>query len=227
MQTLVIRQPEQAYLRSALFAVELLDAVTLERVTYGVRVQAEGMRAEPVINTGGLFVWRGTDATALQKIVIDPGTLPYEAREVERAALRLPPLPLPLTTIQLSPRVDYAFPKGMTGLRGTLVEDAAAPRVAVRDAEVRLRWLDDDGSTWRDAPGMSRTNADGDFAVVARLAPADVPQVDANGAMTVRLRVSRNGSNARSTADVRLLQGRVANPTTLSAMMFAWDDLQP
>jgi hypothetical protein len=227
MQTLVIRQPEQAYLRTALFAIELLDAVTLERVTYGVRVYAEGMRAEPVVNSGGLFVWRGTDASSLQKIVIDPGTLPYEAREVERAALRLPPMPRPLTTIQLSPRVDYAFPKGMTGLRGTLVEDATLPRVPVRDAEVHLRWLDDDGTTWRDAPGVSRTNAKGDFAVVARLAPADVPQVDANGAITVRLRVSRSGMNERSSTDVKLMQGRVADPTALNAMIFAWDDLQP
>lgn len=227
MQTLVTRQKQQAYLRTALFAVELLDAVTLERVTYGVRVTAEGMRAEPVINSGGLFVWRGTDASALQKIVIDPLRLPYQAREVERAALRLPPLPQPLTTIQLSPRLDYPFPTGMTGLRGTLVEAAGAPRVAVSDAEVRLRWLDDDGTTWRDAPGVSRTTANGDFAVVARLASADVPQVDANNAVTVRLRVSRGGMNERSSAIVKLVQGRIADPTALNAMIFVWDDLQP
>ena len=216
---------EDAYRRRSLFAIELLDAVTLERVAHGVKVVAEGLQGKPIVNHGGVFVWMQEDLTPLQKVTIDPGTLPYEKIEREPADLTLPPDPRPLTTIELPPRIDYIFAPGITGLRGTLIEEQVVPPVPVENAEVSLRWLDDDLVTWRDAPTISHTNSKGDFLSILRLAPAEKPNLD-NGSVTVRLRVRRNG-NERSSADFKLLQGRVTDPSTLDPLTFAWDDLQP
>ena len=216
---------EDAYRRRSLFAIELLDAVTLERVSQGVKVVAEGLQGKPILNHGGVFVWMQEDLTPLTKVTIDPGTLPYEKIEREPADLTLPPDPRPLTTIELPPRIDYLFAPGITGLRGTLIEEQVVPPVPVENAEVSLRWLDDDLVTWRDAPTISHTNSKGDFLSILRFAPAEKPNID-NGSMTVRLRVRRNG-NERSSADFKLLQGRVTDPSTLDPLTFAWDDLQP
>jgi hypothetical protein len=122
--------------------------------------------------------------------------------------------------------VGYAFATGITGLRGTLIEEKVVPIVPVRDAEVHLRWLDEDGVTWRDAPTISHTNDDGDFVAIVRLAPTDVPRLDA-GALTVRLHAKRNAVSERQSVDLKLLQGRVADPSTLNDFKFAWDELQP
>lgn len=216
---------ENAYGRRSLFAIELLDAVTLERVSNGVKVTAAGLQGKPVVNAGGVFVWLQEDIAPLQKVTIDPGALPYEKIERQPAELTLPPDPRPLTTIELSPRVDYPFAPGVTGLRGTLIEEQAVPPVPVQNAQVSLRWLDDDDVTWRDAPTISHTNSTGDFVSILRFAPTEKPKLD-NGSVTVRLRVRRNG-NERSSADFILLQGRVTDPSTLDPLTFAWDELQP
>jgi hypothetical protein len=91
---------------------------------------------------------------------------------------------------------------------------------------MRQRWLDEDGTTWRDAPAAARTNAHGDFVVVLRLTPAEVPLVDATGQVTVRLS-ARRGGPSRESGDFKLPQGRVADPTTLNTLIVAWDELQP
>lgn len=211
---------EGAYLRNVLFAVEVLDAVTLARVSQGLKVVADGLRGTPKLNASGLFVWLEEDIAPLRKITIDPRMLPHESAELTAEQLRLP-----MTTIELPPRLDYPFAPGITGLRGTLMEERAIPPnrpVPVADAEVRLHWLDDDGTTWHNAPTASHANPNGDFAAIVRLAPADVPRLDANGAFTVRLSTRRAGQNERSTADFPLLLGRVAD-----ALTFAWDELQP
>ncbi len=213
---------EEAYQRRALFALELLDAVTLTRVSQGVKkVVAEGLDGEAIVNSSGLFVWLDEDITNLQKVTFDLGALPYETIEIAAADVKLP-----LTTIELQPRTDYPFAAGMTGIRGTLIEERVTPQVPVDDAEVWLRWLDDDNVTWRDAPTISRTNSDGDFVSILRLAPTDVPDLDTDRKLTVRLRARRN-ANERTSSDLKLLQGRVADPSTISALTFAWDELQP
>jgi hypothetical protein len=223
----VIRQRDQAYVRDALFALELLDGVTLSRVSEGIHVVADGLRGKHTVNASGLFVWRSEDIAALRTITIDPGARPYQRCVVRRADLRLPPLAIPVTPVLLSPRIDYPFPSGMTGMRGTLIEERVDPPVPVEEADVHLAWLDDDGVTWREAPTRSLTNAKGDFAAPLRLVPGDEPKLDADGAVTVRLRVLRDGVNERSSTDVKLVQGRVTEPTTSNAMVFAWDDLLP
>jgi hypothetical protein len=154
-----------------------------------------------------------------ESISIDPRTLPYEEVKLEGAQLQLP-----LTSIELSPRVDYPFTAGITGLRGAMVEDRYRFE-PVRDAEVRLRWLGEDGD-WHDAPTRSHTTAKGgDFVAILRLAPSDDPQLDA-GKLTVRLQVKR-GDDERGSADLSILQGRVTSPPTPNQFVFAWDELEP
>ena len=221
---------EQGWVRDALFAVELLDAVTLARVTQAVTVVAEGLRGRPVVNTSGLFVWLDEDLAPLQGVTVDPGALPYQRVALDRSQLRLPPAPRPVTVVELPPRVDYPFAAGTTGARGTLIEErVTAPDrpVPVEGAEVRLLWLDEDGATWRQAPTVSRTDPRGDFVAALRLAPSDAPHVDPAGALTARLRVRRDGGVERRSPDLKLPQGRVADPTTLSVLTLAWDELQP
>ena len=217
----LIVSSESAYTRRMFLAVELLDAVTLTRVTNGIKVEAEGLKSRPVINSGGCYVWLEEDSPTVQKITVDPGRLPYEAFELDGADVTQP-----LTTIQLQPRVGYEFVPGITGLRGTLIESQFGPVEPVPDGEVRLRWLDDLG-VWQDAPTESRTEKEsGDFVSVLRLAPNQKPDVDANGKVTVQLHV-RRGALSRTSADFKLLQGRVTDPTTSDPLKFAWDEMQP
>lgn len=217
---------EVAYQRSIEFAIELIDPVTLERISQGVKVIAEGMRGKPIINTSGMFVWLKEGTELLREISIDPGVLPYVKVTVPVNQLNLPPTVPPLTTIELPPRSDYAFAVGTTGIRGTLIETRIVPAVPIRDAEVHLQWKDEDGTTWRDAPNRSNTNENGDFISIVRLAPADVPSLDTSGALTVRLLAKRNGANERHSGDVMIPLGRIADPSIIDKLIFAWDELQ-
>ncbi|HEX7153708.1 MAG TPA: hypothetical protein VF618_19630 [Thermoanaerobaculia bacterium] len=225
MRPFEVHSVEQAYVRRGLFGIELLDAVTLERVSRGVTVVAEGLQGEPSTNTSGVFVWLREDLTRLRKVTIDPGVLPYEVVELEPAQIQLP-----VTRVELPPRLDYPFAAGITGMRGTLIEERVVPPVPVRDAEVYLRWFDEN-AVWRDAPTVAGTDTRGaNFTAILRLSPSDVPQLDAKDAVTVRLR-ARRGNVERESGDLKLPQGRIADPSFFAqgpdALVFAWDELQP
>lgn len=217
---------ELSFTRTAAFAVELLDPMTMQRVSDGVAVEAVGLRRTAIRNALGLFMWVNEDTAGLTKLSIRTGALPYEDVDLTRSQLRLPPQPNPLTTVQLVPATHYLFAGGVTGMRGTLLEDRVT-KAPVVNADIHLRWLDEDGATWRDAPIHSHTTAHGDFVSVLRLASTDVPQLDANGAVTVRLRVLREGMAERGSADVALPQGRIADSASMPPLTFAWDELQP
>lgn len=222
--------PAEPPRRVTLFAIRIVDAVNLATIRQGLKVVAEGLKGKPIVNASGLFVWLEEDLAPLTKVTIDPGDLPFERVERDRAQLRLPPLQPALTTIGLPPRVDYPFTTGITGLRGRLVEarvPAPGTAVPVRDAELRLRWLANDGPTWNDAPTVSHTNSDGDFVSVLRLAPDQVPQPVANGRVTVRLRAHREGTGERTSADFTLADGRVTDPSLDDPLTFAWDEFLP
>lgn len=219
MSRTFLGEPELAYERHVYLAVELLDAVTMTRVREGVTVVAEGLQGKPIVNTSGFFVWLKEENSVARKITVNPDDLPYEKTE-------LSPLTFPLSTIELQPKVDYSFTPGITGLRGTLIEQQINPPVPVGDAEVKLAWLDD-SDIWRDAPTTSRTDSrSGDFVSILRLAPAEKPKVDADGVVTVRLLV-RRGVQSRTSPDFKLTHGRVTDPSTSNPLEFAWDDLQP
>ena len=221
MSTPFTAQLENSYERRVLLAVELLDAVTLTRVSEGVKVIAEGLQGKPIINSSGCFVWIIENNATIQKLSVEPGVQPYEPHKLDGLQVKKP-----LTTIELQPTVDYPFAPGITGLRGTLIERNTTPREPVAGAEVRLRWLDDNGN-WNDTPTVSKTREkSGDFVSILRLAPKEKPVIDANGAVTVRLQITRNGST-RSSNNLSLLQGRITDPTVLNPLTFAWDELQP
>jgi hypothetical protein len=208
---------ELAYRRDVLFALELIDAVTLRRVSRGVKPVAEGLRGEPIVNAGGLFVWLHEEISALRRITFDTDSLPLRVDDVDAADLQRP-----LMTLQLSPTAGYPFAAGTTAVRSVVLESNAGERVPLANARVRLAWLDDQGPTWRDAPTVSRTGPRGDFAALLRLAPSHLPQFDANGEITVRLFASRDGeADERFTSPFQIPQGRVTD-----APAFAWDDLQ-
>jgi hypothetical protein len=214
---------EPAYVRKVFFALELVDAVTLERVTEGVSVTVGGLRRRPIVNRSGVFVWLDEGVDAPGDVAVRPGLRPYADVDLPAAQVKRQ-----LTTISLAPRADYPFAGGVTGLRGALVENRA-DRVPVADADVHLGWLDADSASWRDAPTVGRTNAHGDFAVILRLTPTDAPTVVA-GKVTVRLRVGRAEQGARESGDLALPRGRVADPSTFAAdrdaLVFAWEELQ-
>ena len=220
-----IRGVEQAFVRNAMLGVELLDAVTLERVSAGVKVDAKGLKGKPIVNASGLFVWLAENFASLERITIEPGVLPYEPVELQPGDVQVP-----LTRVELSPRLDYPFATGVTGLRGILVESLADdPRIPVADAVVHLRWLDEN-NVFVDAPSRSRTEPKGgSFTSFLRLAPNEVPLVDPAGNVTVRIR-ARRGNDERETADLKLPQGRIADPSIFvqgsSALIFAWDQMQ-
>lgn len=219
-----VRVPlEESYRRRVLFAIELLDAVTLSRVSQGVKLVAEGLKGKPIANASGMSVWLEEDFSKLRKISIDPRNLPYEERELEPAEVMFPP---DVTTIEMQPRVDYSFSPGITGFRGTLIEARVDPPTPVGKASVRLQWLDDENN-WRNAPTISHTDQKrGDFVSILRLAPTEVPHLD-KGEVTVRLRASRDGGAERGSNDLKLSQGRITDPSTLNPLTFAWDELQP
>lgn len=212
-----VRLPlERAYTREAKLAVELLDAVTLERVSQGVEVTADGLSGKPKINGGGLFVWVNEDVTKLVTLSIKPRTLPFEAVEIPAAQVTRP-----LHRVELQPLASYPFAPGVTVIRGSLYETtpaAGAPPQVIRSATIRLEWLDDDGFTWRPSQTSAVTNAAGDFIAIVRLARAEEPRLDPDGKMSLRLFARRaNGQQKQST--FQLPQGRVANET------YAWDEL--
>jgi hypothetical protein len=219
-------------IRRVLFAIELFDAVTLERVSQGVEVKAHGLQGKPIVNSSMMYVWLHEDIEPLQKITIDAPGLPYETVELEgdevKAKLaeqeKLRPIP-----IELPPSVNYNFAAGVTGLRGTLVENRTFLE-PVSGAEVSLSWLAKHNK-WTDAPIKSHTTAKtfihkgGDFVAILRLAPSQAPLLDTNDKITVRVRFKRDDDERRS-ADLGVPQGRVTSLSTPNQSVFAWDELK-
>lgn len=227
-----VRLPtEVAYTRESMLAVEVLDAVTLERVTQGVAVIAKGIAGKPVVNHSGLFVWVKQDATKFDGITIDPFAAPFERVELTAAQVNRP-----LHSVQLHPLPSYPFAPGITAIRGRLVEsDSMAPqvpRVAIPGATIRFEWLDDDGITWHAWQAPRVTTKTGDFTAMVRLARGrlhegspppppkpDEPRLDAAGNLSIRV-FARRADGLQKQKIYPLPQGRVADQT------FAWDDLQ-
>lgn len=177
--------PERAWTRKATLAVEVLDAVTLQRVTQGVTVKAKGLNSVPVVNHGGLFVWRGKDLAGFGGLVVDPGMLPFAGADLEAADVVLP-----LHTVALQPLANYAFAPGTTAIRGSLIETTPPKDVApttIANAVVRLEWLDDDGTTWHQPPQRFITDARGEFAAFVNFTPTDIPRMDAKGNLKLGL----------------------------------------
>jgi hypothetical protein len=197
-----------------LCAAEIVDAVTLEPVRTDIKVTADGLKRSPTVNSSGYHVWLEEGAAKPQRIVVDASRTEYADAEATPTASPQKPV-----RIELAPRYGYEFPQGATALRGTLLQSRFGARKPLAGARVRLQWSGDLG--WVDAPTLVTTEENGDFAAPLRFAPKDKPVV-ANGALIVRLRVTRQGVT-RSSNQFELPRGRV----TGAAAPFAWDDLNP
>jgi hypothetical protein len=196
---------EVAYVRNVLLAAEILDAVTLEPVRHGIAVSGQGLNSKPIINGSGFYVWLEQGNRRPSQIVVDPLDSPYQG-----VTATVPPQPQRSVRIELAPKVGYPFGSGVTAVGGTLIQRSTGPRVPVSGAETWLRWIDDtaNGTTWIDSPVRSQVDANGDFAVVLRFVPNQVPRLDANGALRARLGASLRGIT-RTSEEFALLQGHV------------------
>ena len=211
---------ERVWTRKATLAIEVLDAVTLQRMSQGITVEARGLRTAPVLNHGGLFVWRGGDLAGFAGVVVDPGMLPFARTDLAQADVTLP-----LHTVALLPLANYAFAPGTTAIRGSLIETVPLPGVAptpIANAAIRLEWLDDDGTTWHQPPQRFTTDARGEFAAFVPFVPADLPQLGASGNLTLKLIANRappgQPANEKSIQFAHP-QGRVTDA------IHAWDQL--
>ena len=218
----VTQSPETAYTRQGLFAIELLDGVTMSRVTDGVTVGAEGLtHRTPVINAGGLFTWLHEDITRLTKLTIDPERRPYQKAELKPEEIVLGARPI--TSVALAPRGDYAFAAGTTAFRGRVVEARVSQPVPVVDGKVRLSWLDEDNN-WVDDTLWSSTRSKGEYLLPLRAGSTGVPQLDASGRLTLRFRVTRADSSRR-TQNLTIPAGRVTDSLAEPSLMLVWDEL--
>jgi hypothetical protein len=208
---------EVAYQRDVKFVVELLDPVTLERVSQGLTVTATGLTGRPIVNLGGHFVWLEESAVP-QRVRVDPGTLRYEPEDL--------PAPLPparLLRVLLRPKAGYAFGSGVTAVRSSLYESIATPPVPVPGVTVGMQWLDDGAAipAWVDSAPPARTSAAGDFVTFVRFAATAVPGLDATGRLRARFTFERSGAPpVRISPEFSLTQGR-----TTDLAPFAWDAL--
>jgi hypothetical protein len=212
---------KDGWTRKGVLAVEVLDAVTLQRISSGITVTAKGLRSAAIVNHGGLFTWRGTDLAGFAGVVVDPGLRPFTGVDLAAADVVLP-----LHTVALQPRANYAFAPGTTAIRGTLLETVPPQGVAptpIINASIRLEWLDDGGTTWHAPPQRFITDADGEFVAFIPFVSVDQPQLAADGTLQLRLFAQRMGVLSlpveRSIAFAHP-QGRTVDA------IYAWDQMQ-
>ena len=205
---------DPAWSRRVLCAAEIVDAVTLEPVRKDIIVSAQGLAHPPQLNASGQYVWLEEGGAKPLKISVDASKTSYAGAE------SLPPVPpQKAVRIELMPLFAYAFPQGVTALRGTLLLSRFGAPKPVAGAELRLQWSGDTG--WADAPIKVTSNERGDFAAPLRFSPKDRPNVT-SGQLTVRVRVTRSGVT-RTSDPFELPRGQV----TPALQPFIWDDLHP
>jgi hypothetical protein len=231
MPSRYLPEAETAYVRTVLLAVELLDAVTLEPVTRDVRVAVTGLGGRPLTSAGGRLVWLAEGTRRPGRVLVDPGSLPYDAEDVPAPPLPPEPGQVPengrLLRVWLRPSRGYPFPDGATLVRGRIREtadetaDETAGAGAVLDAEVWLEWQDEATGEWRNqrTRSFTRTRRGGEFTAFLRPA-ASRPAFGSDGLMPARLGVARGGT-VRYTPQFSLREGRALE----QSMRVAWSEL--
>jgi len=211
---------EKSRVRRVRLAAEVLDGVTLSRISDGLTLTAQGLRGAPIVNAGGLFVWLEEAGRDPVSVSIDTGSLPLDPQ-----VANVPALPERLVRVELAPQRAYPFPGGVTAIRGLLIQNRNDdPPVPVTGVPAWLQWIDDNqaGTTWVDTPVRGRTDANGDFAATARFTPAQVPRLDSQGRLRVRLAATQAGITLKS-PELQIAEGRVTDVPK----SFAWNEFQP
>ena len=232
----LLRLPADDVRRRVLFAVEVVDPVTLDVRYDDLTVRARGLTQEPSINRSGRFVWLREGDSWPGAITVTPGRLPF-ATQVAPA----PPRPndldaaLPaqrLVRVTLRPTAAYAFEAGVTAVRGFLCEDAAPSSPPVAGALVQLAWQDADTGAWfpppppalpfagagglTPSPNEPETDSDGQFAAFLRLPRGGLAEPDlSNGLLKVRLQFTRGvflPVTRATPPDFEFLPGTNTNP---------------
>ena len=212
--------PEKSRVRRVRLAAEVFDGVTLSRVSDGLTLTAQGLLGAPIVNAGGLFVWLEESGRDPVSISVDPGWLPFDPQ-----VANVPALPERLVRVELAPQRAYPFAGGATGIRGRLIQKRNDdPPLPVARAPVWLQWIDDTqaGTIWIDAPLRGRTDDNGDFAAIARFTPTQVPRLDAQGRLRIRLAATQAGITLKS-PELQVAEGRVTDVPKA----FAWNEFQP
>jgi hypothetical protein len=200
-----------------LFAVELLDPISQQVVSRGVKVTARGIEGRPIVNASGRFVWLAELGRWPTSITVEPGRLPFAAH-VESA----PPRPGDLekartderfVRIVLRPTPAYAFDAGVTAVSGRLLEGPEDSSPPVKGARVQLAWHDARTGDWAppppsgdpssaNSPREVETDDAGEFAAFLRVPPKPADPDVVNRLLAVRLQFLRPGNpQCRATPD--------------------------
>lgn len=225
-----LQVPETAWRRKIRLVLEVLDGVTSEPIRAGLDIHVSGLSGAPVLSLGGAYVWHHEDGAAPTRVDIRPAQLPFAGRTETVPLPNMPPQPgreqYSLMRIELAPTPAYPFGSAATGIRGTLVrhrnDDPAIPlRLAYPAENVRLQWLDDGQSppAWRDDALVSSTDANGDFAAIVRIGPAQLAATDSQGRMRVRAAVRFSGAT-RFSPELPIPFGAVSDVL----QSFAWNE---
>lgn len=189
--------------RRVLFAVGLVDPLTGEFVSSGMRVSVDGLLRQPIVNRTGYFVWLVEGDARPSEVRVVPDGAPYESETVPVGTLPPPPpedpsLPPPPEDpptnpddvpkrhlhIFLRPTAAYPFPDGAIIVRGKLRETDAPDAPVVTDARIGLDWNAEPPPTttlaaevahWISSPAAAATSEHGEFTVALALPPGAKP----------------------------------------------------
>jgi hypothetical protein len=202
--------------RRVLLAVALVDPITGDLVSRGVKVSVDKLAGRPILNRSGYFVWLAEDDVRPTEVTVEPDGAPFEA---QTAKIKPPPDPPPenllqpttpvedgdeerLTRVFLRPTADYPFPDSAIVLRGQLRETRDENSPLVPNAFVVLEWKSYPPPPppppappwprpyWRRSPAVAQTDASGEFGA-ALVLPAGAKADAGDKLIVLRLRVQR------------------------------------
>jgi hypothetical protein len=199
--------------RRVLFAVGLIDPLTGQLVSSGMKVSLDELLRRPIVNRSGYFVWLVEGDARPSTVTVVPAGAPYERETVAVGPLPAPPPEDPSLPIDpadapkrrlhifLRPTGAYPFPDGAIVVRGKLTETAAQNAPAVKNARIGLEWKAESQqntnapavANWKRSPAAAATSDRGEFAAALALPPGARPEKTATKTIALRLRCDRAG----------------------------------
>jgi hypothetical protein len=193
--------------REVAVAVELLDPVTQQRVSQGLKVTLGGRADSPYISPTRRFVWLGNAAAPWPATIsVDPGKLPFAP--IANQPLAAAPANWPHVDpearrirVTLTPTALYPYEEGVTAITGYLYRKIPpnGTKQGISGAEVWFQWAA--GASWfPGTPPRVKTDARGEFGLFARIPQVTGQDLDVlRGLLKVRVFV-KNGALTKSTS---------------------------